>query len=242
MARASKRSATDGSNDFTLSQNASSTQSGQTYQGVFGALALTAGSTNGTTTVTVASTAGMQNGMLVMMPGVPNGATVTSVTNSAQFVISQAATATASGLAGYAQLPFAMPALLTSGETFTTPGNTDKVTVASTAGLVPGLTLAGPNLKSGTKIKTVVNSTDLRISTETLADGSGLTFIVGQPSYLPLTMVRGCRHRGLQHRRGGQHGGSGGRPGAQRSEHPGLQHGVVGGQLHPDHHERERHG
>jgi autotransporter-associated beta strand protein len=58
------------------------------------------------------------------------------------------------------------------------------------------LTLAGPNLKSGTVIKTVVNSTDLQISTETLATGSGLTFVVGQPSYLPLTMVGGVTTAG----------------------------------------------
>ena len=187
---------TDGSNDFTLSQNAASTQSNQTYQGVFGALALTAGSTNGTTTVTVASTAGMQTGMLVMMPGVPNGATVTIVSNSTQFVISLPATTTASGLSGYAQLPFAMPVLLTNGETFTTPGNTDKVSVASTAGLVAGLSIVGPNLKSGTTIKTIVNSTDLQISTETLAASSGLTFVVGQPSFLPITMVGGVTTSG----------------------------------------------
>lgn len=53
-----------------------------------------AGTTNGSTSVTVASTTGMIAGSPVIGPGIPLGATITSITNATTFVISVAATAT----------------------------------------------------------------------------------------------------------------------------------------------------
>jgi len=62
-------------------------------------VALTGGSTtNASTTVTVASTAGLAPGMLITGTNIPAGATIASVTNATQFVLSANATATASSL------------------------------------------------------------------------------------------------------------------------------------------------
>ncbi len=59
---------------------------------------LTGGATNGTTTVTVASTARLYPGALIAGTNIPAGATVVSITSTTAFVISAAATGTASGL------------------------------------------------------------------------------------------------------------------------------------------------
>lgn len=60
-------------------------------------LTLTAGTT-ASTTITVASTSGIQVGSFVTGPGVPSGTTVASVTNSTQFVISKSVTIANGGL------------------------------------------------------------------------------------------------------------------------------------------------
>lgn len=74
---------------------------------------LTGLTTNGTTTVTVASTAGLTPGLVVVGPNIPLGATVTSITNGTQFVISVAATGnTASPQIGAAGLT--LPQALTA--------------------------------------------------------------------------------------------------------------------------------
>jgi len=60
-------------------------------------LTLTAGTT-ASTTITVASTTGIQAGSFITGPGVPSGTTVASITNGTQFVISKSVTIANGGL------------------------------------------------------------------------------------------------------------------------------------------------
>ena len=59
---------------------------------------------NANATVTVASTAGLQTGMIVLGPNIPAGATVLSITNATTFVLSANATAAAAGQIGNATI------------------------------------------------------------------------------------------------------------------------------------------
>jgi hypothetical protein len=68
--------------------------------------------TAGSTTVTVASTTGLLAGMNVFGPNIPGGATVVSVTNSKAFVLSAAATATATGGTAATGISFNVTALV----------------------------------------------------------------------------------------------------------------------------------
>ncbi len=60
-------------------------------------LTLTAGTT-ASSTITVASTSGLQVGSFVTGPGVPSGTTIASITNGTQFVISKSVTIASGGL------------------------------------------------------------------------------------------------------------------------------------------------
>jgi arylsulfatase A-like enzyme len=122
-------------------------------------LVLTACSTtSGNSTVTCAGTTGLTAGMVVTGTGVPNNATVLSVTDTTHFVLSANATAT-----GSAQTFTAVSgAILTS--VSTTSGNTS-VTCTSTSGLVVGMSLTGANsIPANTYVSSITNGTTFVLS------------------------------------------------------------------------------
>lgn len=88
--------------------------------------------TNASTTVTVTSTAGLLPGMAIQGPNIPNGATIVSITNATTFVMSVAATASASS------------------QTFTLLGGLTLNNAAFGFGGYNGSTAGPVNLNSGT--------------------------------------------------------------------------------------------
>jgi len=67
------------------------------------------------------------------------------------------------------------PSGVTLGAGTTVSGATG-VTCASTAAVVPGMNITGPNIPAGTKILSVTSATSLVLSNAATANGSGLTF------------------------------------------------------------------
>jgi autotransporter-associated beta strand protein len=93
-----------GSGNLVINGYSASTPDGgnNTYTGgtdIYGSNTLIGGgaTTNANATVTVTSTAGLLPGMAIQGPNIPNGATIASITNSTQFVMSVNATGTATG-------------------------------------------------------------------------------------------------------------------------------------------------
>jgi arylsulfatase A-like enzyme len=133
--------------------------------------------TNGSTTVTCTSTAGLWPGMLVTGPNIPgsiNGTatgntTVASVTNATTFVLSQAAIGTGSGLTLTA-------AGVTLTNATTTTGST-AVTCDSTAGLSNGMSLSGTGLANNATVASVTGATTFTMNAVPTTAGSGLTLV-----------------------------------------------------------------
>ncbi len=134
-------------------------------------------STTNPTTVSTTSVVGLFTGMVVAGPGIPLNATISSINATANtFVISAAATATATGvsLTAYGTSPDSTGAvvLLTNGGT--TNGGTT-ITCANTASLVPGTLLYGAGIPAGTTVSSITNGTSFVASAAATADGTGLT-------------------------------------------------------------------
>jgi len=112
------------STTFELNQPAVATLTGQTMP-ISGLSILAGSSTNGTTTVTTTSTAGLKVGMPVAGPNIPVGATVASITNGTSFQLSVAATGTATNLGLRVVSPVTFGGLLTvnNAGTFTSDAN-----------------------------------------------------------------------------------------------------------------------
>ena len=134
--------------------------------------------TAGSTTVTTASTVGLVAGMTLTGPNLPVSAVVNSITNGTSFVISNVATGTGTGLTLVARsVPsFNLSLNLTSGSTL---NGSPFVTCASTAGLVAGAAISGPNIPVGATISGPPSGNSFTISAPATATGSGLTFVVG---------------------------------------------------------------
>jgi len=135
---------------------------------------ITSAATNGTTTVTCASTAGLWPGMLITGPTIPgsiNGSntgntTIASVTNSTTFELSQAASGTGTGLT-----------LTAAGVTLTnvtTVAGTG-VTCTSTAGLLTGMALSGTGLANNATVASVTDATTFTMNAAPTTPGSALT-------------------------------------------------------------------
>lgn len=168
---------------FVLSQAATGTSTGLTLTAA-GVTLTNASTTSGSTTVTCDNTAGLINGMSVTGTGVPNNATVSSVTNGTTLVLSIAATATGSALtlsASGAAAEFNGGTTSLTGSMFTTTGN---INTTGTAGYVEfylqTLSLAGPTttvnvsgtLTSGSAV--VTGSTTGSLGVGMLVQGSGV--------------------------------------------------------------------
>jgi len=134
-------------------------------------ISITLAATNGTTTVTCASTAKSSGpGMLITGPNIPgsiNGTatgntTIASITNATTFELSQAASGTASGLT--------LTAVGVTLSNCTTVAGTG-VTCDNTAGLVIGMALSGTGLANDATVATVASATTF--TTERRAHDTG---------------------------------------------------------------------
>ena len=140
------------------------------------AISLTsAATTSGSTTVNCASTAALWPGMLITGPNIAGGingtatgnTTVASITNATTFELSQAATATGTGLT-----------LAACGVTLTNATTTAAsvvVTCDSTAGLVNGMSLTGTGLANNATVSSVTSATTFNMNAAPATAGSSLT-------------------------------------------------------------------
>ncbi len=148
-------------------------------------IVLTSGATNGTTTVTCATTTGLIPGMLISGTNIPSGATISSVTNSTTFVINCAATGSGTGLS-----------LTAAGVTLTgctTTSASNSVTCLSTNGLVVGMGVTGATTNPPNPVVATItppttftlnNNVTTGASNVTLtASGTGLEFNNGTANY-----------------------------------------------------------
>ncbi|MBL9115121.1 MAG: autotransporter-associated beta strand repeat-containing protein [Verrucomicrobiaceae bacterium] len=178
--------------DFNISLAALGTSASQTFFGVTGVVPLAGASTTlGTSTVTLPLTAGLRIGMAVRLPNVPANATVATIGAGSFTFTPGTSSDNGSGLVGYAQHPGNMPSLLTGGVTNNSLAQQNRLVVHSTKGLLPGMTIAGPNLASGTVITLVVNGTDLNISPPVTGNGTNQTYVVGTQTALPASLLAG---------------------------------------------------
>jgi|GEM_PF-2676822 len=118
------------------------------------------------------TTAGLVLGAPVTGPGIPGGATIASITNSTQFVITAPATA-------------AVGSTLKIGSATTAASTT--VACANTAGLSPGMTITGVNMPSGAVVLSVTDATHFVINSATALSGTALTLIAQAPAGLAIT-------------------------------------------------------
>jgi hypothetical protein len=133
-----------------------------------------AATTNGSTTVTCASTSALWPGMLITGPNIPgsiNGTatgntTIASITNGTTFVLSQAASGTGTGLT----LTAAGAALTNA----TTTALSTAVTCDRTNGLVNGMSLSGTGLANNATVASVTGTTTFTMNAAPATPGSAL--------------------------------------------------------------------
>lgn len=138
---------------------------------------LTSCETNGTTTVTCASTAGLWPGMLITGPtiaGSINGTqtgntTIAAITNATTLMLSQPATGSNTGLT----LTAAGLTLTNCVTTGPTPGPASvTVTCDSTAGLINGMTLTGTGMANNATVASVTSATTFTMNAVATASGT----------------------------------------------------------------------
>ena len=124
-----------------------------------------------TTSVTMSSTVGLQPGMTIANANFPAGTTVVSIPSLSQVILSQPST----------------NATQQTSQTFTggsfvngvTTSGSAAVTMNSTVGLAPGMTLTGTNIPTGSYIVSVDSATQVTLSQNATATGSAITFTGG---------------------------------------------------------------
>ncbi len=169
----------------TLSQNATATGTANEYFGIQPVgLTVAGGMTASSSTVTVASTAGLVAGQSVNGAGIPLGATVSSITDSTHFVLSVPA------LVSVTSAPLTIGAALnpTSGSITglqaTTTAGSATVTVASTIGLYVGMPVTGnASIPENSYISAITSSTTFTITTGTgVTAGTNVATTIGAPA------------------------------------------------------------
>lgn len=150
------------------------------------AVSLSNCTTNGTTAVTCASTAGLVAGMSVSGPTIAPGTKVASVGGSGtSFVLSTAATGNGTALS----LTASYSATTLTGCATTNLSTT--MTCASTADVVVGMSISGPNIAPGAKIAAKTNGTTLVLSVAATGTGTGLTLAASNKPVTVLTSGSG---------------------------------------------------
>ncbi|EDY18785.1 autotransporter-associated beta strand repeat protein [Chthoniobacter flavus Ellin428] len=125
--------------------------------------------TSGTSVITMSSTQGLQPGMTITNGGLPAGTTIVSVDSLTQATVSQNATATATSQT------FTGGAFVLGATALGSPS----VTMNSTTGIAPGMTITGTGIPAGTYVISVDSATGLTLSQNATANGSALTFTLG---------------------------------------------------------------
>ncbi|MEQ1824088.1 MAG: TIGR02597 family protein [Fimbriimonadaceae bacterium] len=128
--------------------------------------------TNMLSDVTVTDTTGVLPGMSIVGAGIPGSTTVSVVVDGTTLTLSNAATATAAGLAFVASSP---------------ASNT--VTVADTTGVVPGMGITGAGIPVNTTVSVVVNGTTLTLSNAATTTGAGLALTASSPASSTVTVT-----------------------------------------------------
>ena len=121
-------------------------------------------------TLTVASTTGLTAGMAIAGAGIAAGTTITAVVDATHVTLSAGATATIAGGTASAGASLALTGVAS------TLGTT--LTVASSTGLVAGMTITGDGIAANTTIASVVDATHITLSTAptaTIATGGTAT-------------------------------------------------------------------
>ena len=176
-----------GTNTVTMSNNATATGTNSaTY--TFGKPGTT---TNGSKTITVASTTGIKMGDTITGTGIPTGTTVTGIDTTTNTVkISKKATLTGTNTDTYG--------LSTSGAT---TGPSSLITVASTTGIKVGDAVTGTGILAGTTITQIVNSTTVKMSNNATAAGTNIdTYALNTPGATtgPSNVITGVSTTGIQ--------------------------------------------
>ena len=125
--------------------------------------------TTGSKVITMGSTVGIQPGMTLTGTGIPAGTTVLSVDSLTQITLSQDATATNTNQT-------------VSGGSFVsgvTTSGSPTITMNSTVGLAPGMTLTGTGIPTGTYIVSVDSPTQVTLSQNATAAGTNISFAAG---------------------------------------------------------------
>jgi hypothetical protein len=147
----------------------------------------TTGNLNATTTISgIPSTAGISTGAQVTGTGIPPGTTVVTIISATSLALSQAATATATGVA----LKFVNFSNFTTtgttnsySTTGTTDGSTTSITASpSTSSILIGMPVTGPGIPAGSVVTSIVSGTAITISLPTTAAGTGVALVFGTQS------------------------------------------------------------
>jgi autotransporter-associated beta strand protein len=124
-----------------------------------------------TTVITMSSTQGLIKGMTLANANLPAGTTIVSIDSFTQITVSQPSTNATQQTSQ----------TLTAGQYVSggTSANSQTVTMNSTVGLMPGMTITGTGIPAGTFIQTVDSATSVTLSQAATADNTGLTFTAG---------------------------------------------------------------
>jgi hypothetical protein len=133
--------------------------------------------TSGSATVTGSDTTLLAANQFIVGPGIPSGTRVSSITNATTFVMTAAATASATS-----KITVALGQAVSA----TTTNTSGTVTTASTANLIVGQMIAGTNIPAGTYIVSVTNATTFTISQGATGTGATTIYPFGPNAHTPV--------------------------------------------------------
>ncbi|OYW76067.1 MAG: hypothetical protein B7Z37_10495, partial [Verrucomicrobia bacterium 12-59-8] len=140
------------------------------------AQSLVANTTSGSNTITILGTPILFTGQAVQGSGIPQGAIITGISQGTGVtVVTLSQNATATGTAneyfGLQPVGFALSGAMTA--------SSATVTVASTAGLIPGQSVNGLGLPYGTTISSIMDSTHFVLSLPALVSATSAPLTIG---------------------------------------------------------------
>ncbi|MDB6075963.1 MAG: hypothetical protein JWO89_3603, partial [Verrucomicrobiaceae bacterium] len=157
--------------------------------------------TAGSNMVEVDSIGGLTVGLPVTGDGIPAGATITQFNGPTgapnnranSFTISTNATASATGLTLMATVPLMNADVVVTNAV--TMNKNRAIFCDSTAGMIVGMAVVGPNMPNGATVSAIPSSRIFLINLPALADGWGLTLGVGANAISSSTLVLGTANR-----------------------------------------------
>ncbi len=115
---------------------------------------------SGSDLVNIASTSGLETGMLVHGSGIPTGTTIAQFVNATQIRLSAPATQSGTGMV----VAFARPGVGQRREDVSLAVDSDVLTTSSTAGLAVGMMVLGPGLPASTRILAINSMGQIQLS------------------------------------------------------------------------------